>query len=159
MGWRWAFLINLPIGIALIALAISSIIESRDPNAERLDYPESILFGAGLSSIVWALIAANSVGWESRSTLIKLGVGAALLVAFVFAERLHPRAMLDLALFRDRRFVGATIAMLGYASAVHVMMIISAALRAGHVRAITSRGWIGNDPLRTLIAHRSEYRR
>jgi EmrB/QacA subfamily drug resistance transporter len=124
VGWRWAFLVNLPIGFGLIALGLASITESRDPKADRLDFPGIVLFGSGLFSIVWALIAANNVGWESPSTLMKLAAGALLLVAFVFAERLHPRAMIDLVLFRDRNFLGATIAQLGYASAAQVMMTL-----------------------------------
>jgi EmrB/QacA subfamily drug resistance transporter len=124
LGWRWAFLINLPLGIGLISLAVASVDESRDPNAGRIDFPGIILFGTGLSSVVWALIAANRVGWESTSTILKLGIGGMLIVALTFAERLHPRPMLDLALFRDRNFVGAAIGMLGYAAAAQVMMTI-----------------------------------
>src|ERR1700761_5715049 len=85
-GWRWAFLINLPIGLGLISLAVTSTDESRDPHAQRLDVPGIVLFGTGLFSIVWALIEANAVGWTSSSTLLKLLIGALLLVAFVFAE-------------------------------------------------------------------------
>ncbi len=124
LGWRWAFLINLPLGLGLIILGVLSVDESRDPKADRLDYPGIVLFGAGLFCIVWALIAANRVGWESASTIGKLAVGGALIVAFIFAERLHPRPMVDLALFRDRSFVGATISMLGYAASAQVMMTI-----------------------------------
>jgi EmrB/QacA subfamily drug resistance transporter len=123
-GWRWAFLINLPIGLGLISLAITSTDESRDPHARRLDVPGIVLFGTGLFSIVWALIDANAVGWTSASTLIKLFAGALLLTTFVFAERLHPRPMIDLSLFRDSTVVGAAISMLGYAAAAQVMMTI-----------------------------------
>lgn len=123
-GWRWAFYINLPLGAGLIALAISSLDESLDPKASRLDFPGIILFGTGLFSIVWALIDANNVGWGSSSTILKLTVGAALLLGFAFAERLHPRPMIDLAIFRDPTVVGAAIAMLGYAAAAQVMMTI-----------------------------------
>jgi EmrB/QacA subfamily drug resistance transporter len=123
-GWRWAFYINLPLGAGLIALALTSVDESRDPHASRLDFPGIILFGTGLFGIVWALIDANNVGWGSTSTLVKLAVGALLLVAFVFAERHHPRPMIDLAIFRDPIVVGAAIAMLGYAAAAQVMMTI-----------------------------------
>src|SRR5258707_14963888 len=101
LGWRWAFYINLPLGAGLIVLALTSVAESRDPKASGLDYPGIILFGAGLFSVVWALIDANSVGWESAPTIIRLAVGAVLLLAFVFAERKHPRAMIDLSIFRD----------------------------------------------------------
>lgn len=124
LGWRWAFLINLPIGAGLIALAVTTVDESRDSNAGRLDFPGIVLFGTGLFSIVWALIDANNVGWQTLSTLLKLGAGATLLVLFVFAERLNRRPMIDLSLFRDRTVVGAAIAMLGYAATAQVMMTI-----------------------------------
>lgn len=124
LGWRWAFLINLPIGLTLIFLVIISVGESRDPKAGRFDVLGVVLFGTGLFSVIWALIDANSVGWQSKSTLIKLVVGVVLLVLFVFAERKHPRPMIDFAIFRDRAVVGAAIAMLGYAAAVQVMMTL-----------------------------------
>ncbi|BAO94172.1 putative membrane protein (plasmid) [Caballeronia insecticola] len=123
-GWRWAFLINLPIGAVLIALVFSSVDESRDPHAQRLDIPGIVLFGTGLFSIVWALIGANNAGWGSATTLAKLAVGAALLYGFVLVERNHPRPMLDLSLFRDKTFVGAAVAMLGYAASAQVMMTL-----------------------------------
>src|SRR4030081_1995469 len=124
LGWRWAFYINLPLGAGLIVLALTSVAESRDPKASGLDYRGIILFGAGLFSVVWALIDANSVGWESASTIIRLAVGTVLLVAFVFAERKHPRPMIDLSIFRDPTVTGAAVAMLGYAAAAQVMMTI-----------------------------------
>jgi EmrB/QacA subfamily drug resistance transporter len=124
LGWRWAFYINLPLGAGLLALAVTSVPESRDPHASRLDFVGIVLFGSGLASIVWALIDANSVGWESDATLLKLAIGTALLVAFVFAERLHPRPMIDLTIFRDKIVVGAAIAQIGYAAAAQVMMTI-----------------------------------
>jgi MFS family permease len=119
-----AFYINLPLGAGLIVLALTSVEESRDPKASGLDYRGIILFGAGLFSVVWALIDANSIGWESAPTIIRLAVGAVLLVAFVFAERKHPRPMIDLSIFRDPTVAGAAVAMLGYAAAAQVMMTI-----------------------------------
>ena len=124
LGWRWAFLINVPVGIVLIAPAVTSIDESRDADAQRLDLPGILLFGFGLLSVVWALIAANGVGWESPATLTKLGLGIALLVAFGVVEKLQARPMVDLALFRDRTVLGAAVAMLGFAAAAQVMMTI-----------------------------------
>jgi EmrB/QacA subfamily drug resistance transporter len=122
LGWRWAFYINLPLGALLIALAWTTVGESRDPHASRLDFPGIALFGAGLFSVVWALIDGNADGWTSAPTLFKLAIGIALLSAFVYAERFHPRPMIDMTIFRDRVVVGAAIAMLGYAAAAQVMM-------------------------------------
>jgi EmrB/QacA subfamily drug resistance transporter len=123
-GWRWAFLINLPLGLALISMVFMSAEESRDPAADRLDLPGIVLFGAGLFSIVWALIGANNSGWGSTTTLAKLGTGVVLLAAFVLAETKQSRPMIDLALFRSPSFIGAAVGMLGYAASAQVMMTI-----------------------------------
>lgn len=124
LGWRWAFLINLPTGLILMAIGWRSVRESRDPLAGRLDVPGMLLFGAALLLIVWPLIEANRVGWSSPHTLIKLAIGVLLLVVFGFVEQRHPRPMIDLTLFKDPSVVGAAIAMLGYAAAAMLMMTI-----------------------------------
>jgi len=108
--------VNIPIGALLISVATTSIDESRDPEAGRLDFAGIALFGGGLSSIVWALIEANSAGWGSGSTLCKLAVGSVALGLFVVAERMQRRQMVDLLIFRDRTVVGAAVAMFGYAA-------------------------------------------
>ena len=77
---------------------------------------------------MWALINADGVGWESASTIIEFAVGAVLFVAFVFAERKHPRPTIDLSIFGDPTVIGAAVAMLGYAAAAQVMMTILPAL-------------------------------
>jgi EmrB/QacA subfamily drug resistance transporter len=121
-GWRWAFLVNLPIGAVLICLATTSIDESRDPDAQALDFPGMFLFGAALLFVVWALIGANSVGWYSLSTLVKLAAGVLLLASFVAAERMQVRPMIDLGLFRNPTAVGAAVAMIAYGGTAQVMM-------------------------------------
>jgi len=124
LGWRWAFYINLPVGAFLIATVVASVDESRDPKAVSLDIPGILLFGVGFFCIVWALIEANRVGWGSQSTALKLVFGAILLGAFAFAETLHPRPMIDLAIFKNPTVVGAVTAMIGYAAAGQVMMTL-----------------------------------
>ena len=120
-GWRWAFLVNIPIGAALIWLAIDAIEEFRDPDAQRLDVVGMLSFGAGLFCLIWALIGANRVGWSAEQTLAKLLASAFLFALFVAAELIQERPM-DFALFRKRTFLGASFAMLGFAAAAQVMM-------------------------------------
>ncbi|WP_297908236.1 MFS transporter [Thiomonas sp.] len=121
-GWRWVFIVNVPVGIALLALSLSSVEESSDPDARRVDLPGMVLFGGALFLIVWAMIDANAAGWGSRSTLLRLAGGAALAAGFVIAERLQARPMVDLALFRRRTFLGSSVAMLGFAASAQVML-------------------------------------
>lgn len=121
-GWRWAFLINIPVSIVMIWLAVTAVEESNDPDARKLDLAGMVLFGAGLFLLVWALIGANVDGWLSRTTMTKLATAALLLVLYVIAELVQKRPMVDFGLFRNRTFLGSSVAMLGFASAAQVMM-------------------------------------
>ncbi|KWN71723.1 disulfide bond formation protein DsbA [Burkholderia ubonensis] len=122
IGWRWVFLLNLPACALLAAGARVAIDESRDPHAKRVDIVGSLLFGAALACGIAALIDAPSHGWLSPRTLGRFALGAALFAGFVAAERWQARPMIDLALFRAPRFVGAVLAMFGYAACAQVMM-------------------------------------
>ncbi|WP_175732973.1 MFS transporter [Burkholderia ambifaria] len=122
IGWRWVFLLNLPVCALLAAGARVAIDESRDPHAKRVDAAGSLLFGAALACAIAALIDAPLHGWLSGATLGRFALAAALLAAFIGAERWQARPMIDLALFRQPRFVGAVLAMFGYAACAQVMM-------------------------------------
>ncbi|WP_063534467.1 MFS transporter [Burkholderia sp. MSMB1589WGS] len=122
IGWRWIFLLNLPVCVALAAAVCATIDESRDPHAKRIDAPGSVLFGSALALGIWALIDAPSRGWTAPGTLARFAASAALVAAFVAAERWQRRPVIDLALFREPRFVGALLAMFGYAACAQVMM-------------------------------------
>jgi len=124
VGWRWAFLVNVPIGAGLIALGATSLDESRDPNAQHLDFPGIVLFAIGLFCLVWGAIEANTVGWHSNPTCIRFCVGAALIALFVVVERVRVAPMIDLALFGRSTYLGSTFAMFGYAFAGQVMMTL-----------------------------------
>ena len=121
-GWRWAFLVNVPIGAALIWLALDSIRESRDPDAQRLDVVGMLSFGGGLFCLIWALIGANRIGLSAPETRLKLLASLFLIALFVAAELIQKRPMVDFGLFRKRTFLGAAFAMVGFASSAQVMM-------------------------------------
>jgi hypothetical protein len=120
-GWRWAFLVNVPIGIVLVALAVSVVEESRDPDAVRLDFAGMILFGGGLFCLVWVLIDGNVVCWLSQPILLKLAAVVSFTL-FVAAECVQTRPMVEFSLFRRRTFLGASVPMLGFALSAQVMM-------------------------------------
>lgn len=122
IGWRWVFFINLPIGVALLLLGASAVEESRDPQAQRMGLAGMVLFGSGLFFLIWGMIDANVDGWGGHATLLRLALGAALLVAYVAAELAQVRPMVDFALFRRRTFLGSSVAMLGFAASAQVML-------------------------------------
>ena len=122
LGWRWAFLVNVPLGLGLLALAVDSIEESKDPQAVTLDIAGMVFFGSGLFCLVWALIDSNFDGWSSAATRLRLGAAVCLAILFIGAERMQRRPMVDFGLFRRRTFLGASVAMFAFASSAQVMM-------------------------------------
>ena len=101
--WQWIFWVNVPIGIALIPLALTRLHSGRG-HSQRLDLVGLALVSTGLFGIVLALVRGNSAGWTSPSIVVSLVVGAALLVAFVAWELRTPAPMLPMRLFRSRTF-------------------------------------------------------
>ena len=65
LGWRWVFFLNVPIGIAAIAVTFLRIRESRDPNATRIDWLGLVTFSSALIMLVLALLRGNDDGWGS----------------------------------------------------------------------------------------------
>ena len=87
LGWESVFYLNVPIGLAAIAVSYLKLRESRDPGATRVDWPGVATFSGALFMLVLALLRGNDEGWGS-TWIVSLLVGAAvLLVAFVLIER------------------------------------------------------------------------
>jgi EmrB/QacA subfamily drug resistance transporter len=121
-GWRWVFLVNVPASAALIIGTLKFIGESRDPNAKRLDLAGTGTFSGGLALLIWALIDGNDAGWFSRSVMLRLLAALALFAAFVAVELRQQRPMVDFSLFRNKTFLGAALAMVGYGASAQVMI-------------------------------------
>ena len=122
IGWRWIFLLNLPICGVLVLCARRTITESRNPQAQRIDFAGSLLFGAGLASGIWALICTQSDGWHSVATVSRFTACAVLIASFVMVQKRAAHAVIDLSLFSRARFVAAVLGMFGYAACAQVMM-------------------------------------
>jgi EmrB/QacA subfamily drug resistance transporter len=121
-GWERAFYVNPLIGVATIALTLSSVAESKDPNATRIDVPGLVTFSSLLFLITLALIRGNHKGWESTEVQSEFAGAAALFVIFIFVELRQERPMLDLSLFRNRTFIGANLAGLSFAACLLTML-------------------------------------
>jgi EmrB/QacA subfamily drug resistance transporter len=123
IGWEAIFFVNVPIGIAAIALTLALVEESKDPEAGGLDVPGTVLFSASLFALIFGLIRGNAEGWGSPLIVAALGGSAALMAAFVVAERRNPQPMLDLALFRKAPFVGASVAAFVLSASMFAMFL------------------------------------
>jgi EmrB/QacA subfamily drug resistance transporter len=113
ISWSWIFFVNVPVGVVGILVTLWAVDESRDTShVQRLDLPGLITSAAGLFTLTYALIEANSYGWSSPRILTLFALAAVFLVTFVLLERHQRVPMLDLALFRNTTFSGANLAML-----------------------------------------------
>jgi EmrB/QacA subfamily drug resistance transporter len=103
-AWSSVFLLNVP--IALIALALGSFLvpDSRDPSGARLDLPGAVLSIGAVTALVYGIIEAPGRGWTDPVILGAFAVAIVLGLAFAWRETHTDAPMLDLALFRDRRF-------------------------------------------------------
>ncbi len=113
ISWHWIFWLNVPIGIALVPLALARLTESHGPG-RRLDARGLLLAGTGLFGLVFGIVKAQDYGWTS-ATVVGAGLaGVALLAAFVWWELRAPEPMLPMRFFRSRGFTatsGVTVAM------------------------------------------------
>jgi EmrB/QacA subfamily drug resistance transporter len=109
LGWRWIFFVNIPIGIAGIALTVLHVSESRDPAHRPIDWIGLVTFSGSLFLLVYALTQGNDKGWTSAEILGCLAGSAALMVAFAVAELRQAQPMFDVSLLRLPAFTGAAI--------------------------------------------------
>jgi EmrB/QacA subfamily drug resistance transporter len=114
-GWRAIFLINVPIGAAVLWITVTRVGEGRDPNARRIDWPGQVTLIGGLFLLVLALLRGNEDGWGSAGIVAALAGAAGLLIAFVVIEERVREPMLPLTLLRQPRFAGPQIAVFAIA--------------------------------------------
>jgi EmrB/QacA subfamily drug resistance transporter len=107
--WEAIFWINVPIGLAAIALALARLDESHGHDT-ALDLPGVALASGGALGVVWALVRGNAVGWGSLEVIAALLIGITLAIAFVAWELRASSPMLPMSFFRSRTFSSATAA-------------------------------------------------
>ena len=112
-SWHWIFWLNVPIGIALVPVALAVLRESHGAN-RALDLPGVALASSGLLGVVFGIVRAQALGWTSTTVLGSMAAGAALLAGFVAWELRAPAPMLPMRFFRNRAFAatnGVSLAM------------------------------------------------
>jgi EmrB/QacA subfamily drug resistance transporter len=109
LDWRWVFFVNIPIGIACLAITALRVQESRDSNARPVDWPGQATLMSGVSLLVLGLLRGNEDGWGSTRIVAILAAAVVLLTAFVVIERRVRVPMLPMSLFRNQQFTGAQV--------------------------------------------------
>ena len=113
LSWGWIFFINVPVGIATLALGLWAISESRESSApHRLDLPGVVLSSLALFGLTYSLIEGHDRGWTSPIILGGFLLAATLGLAFVWREQHTAEPMVAMSLFRERVFSGGLIALI-----------------------------------------------
>jgi MFS family permease len=110
-GWQYIFYLNVPIGVAALALAPRIVPESRlTTDQRRFDALGAFAGTGGLVLLVYAISQAPQYGWGAARTLVALTASVALLGAFLVIESRVPEPILPLRIFRLRTLAGANLA-------------------------------------------------
>jgi EmrB/QacA subfamily drug resistance transporter len=110
LGWESIFYLNIPVGVAALAVTYLKLRESRDPNATRVDWAGVASFSGALFMLVLALVRGNDEGWGSALIVSLFAGSAALMAVFIAIERRVGEPMLPLGLFKLPSFTGVQLA-------------------------------------------------
>ncbi|HEX5287859.1 MAG TPA: MFS transporter [Streptosporangiaceae bacterium] len=114
LSWRWVLFINLPLGAALLAAAMFSLLPAPAPaQRARLDLPGALSVTLGIGALTYGLSQASADGWGSPGVVAALAAAAVLLAGFAAVEAAGSRPLIPLALFRLRGLRIGNLLMLG----------------------------------------------
>src|SRR5579864_2849314 len=123
-SWRWVFFINLPIAVAVIAISLWQVPESRSATAGHLDWTGAVLATLGLGGVVNGFIESTNLGWRNPLVFGSLIAGFGCLIGFVFVEARATFPMVPLALFKKSSFSGANLLTLFLYAAVGIFFFL-----------------------------------
>ena len=144
LSWQWIFFVNVPVGLAALAITPLLISESRDPNARSFDVPGAVLVTSGLVVLVYAITQANDYGWGSVETIGLFAASVALLAGFLGWEARSKDPLMPFSIFRLRTLVGANVAALILGTAMFGMFLML---------TLYMQQVLGYSPMRTGVAY------
>jgi EmrB/QacA subfamily drug resistance transporter len=144
VSWPWIFIVNVPVGIATLAMALRFVPESRVEGQRRsFDLAGAATVTTGLVVLVYGIVKTQPYGWGSARTIATLAVGAGLLALFVAIERRSVAPLVRLSIFKVRTLTVADSVLLLVASGLFGMFFFASL----YVQEI-----LGYSPLRAGLA-------
>lgn len=114
LGWRWAFFINLPVGIFTVVAGLRFLQESKNSSV-RLPSPVGVvLIASAAGALAYGVAGTSAVGWANTQTVVLLAAGLAALALFVTHQHRTDAPTLDLELFSIRNFRWGSLAMFSF---------------------------------------------
>ncbi|MEU0314167.1 MFS transporter [Nocardioides sp. NPDC006273] len=134
INWRLVFLINVPVAVLIVIVAVRHVPESRDPDAAgRLDLTGTVLAATGLGALTFGLTRAGEVGFVG-SVAVTVAAGVAALITFVVVEARSAHPLVPLGLFRNPQFSAANaVTLLVYAplGVIFVLLVLQLQVVSG----------------------------
>jgi EmrB/QacA subfamily drug resistance transporter len=146
LSWRWVFLINVPIGAVLIAVALLSLASAPASRRGSLDLGGAVTGTAGLAAVIYGVMSSAAHGWTSAQVIGPVAAGLGLLVAFVAVERRVAKPMLPLRLLRSRRLAVGTGALLLFGGIAIAMWYFSSLFLQNVLGYSALRSGLGQTP-------------
>ena len=126
-SWEWIFLVNVPVGIAVLFAARAVLpVDDVEPGSVKLDVPGAVLVTGALMLAVYGIVGGNDAGWLTGRTLGLLGVSAVLFAAFVAWESRAAAPLVPLRVFRLRNLVISQIVGILWAAAMFAWFFLAA---------------------------------
>ncbi|MBX4197453.1 MFS transporter [Candidatus Saccharibacteria bacterium] len=126
LNWHWIFLVNVPIGIAVILLSLNLLpTEHTPPESRKLDAAGAVVITTALLSAVYAIVNGNAKGWLSGQTLGLLGAAVVLIVIFLGIEAKTKAPLIPLRFFKMRNVQTANVVGILWAGAMFSWFFIS----------------------------------
>jgi DHA2 family methylenomycin A resistance protein-like MFS transporter len=118
-SWRWIFLVNVPLGVAALVMALLFVPESREAtHSVPVDWLGLLLLSSGLLCLLFGFTRAGDEGWTNTIVMGSCLFGIVLLALFVMTERRVRWPLIDLALFRNRPFVMGCLSFFFFSAAL-----------------------------------------
>ncbi|HEX2703042.1 MAG TPA: MFS transporter [Solirubrobacteraceae bacterium] len=145
LGWQWVFLVNVPVGLLVLAIAPQVVPEGRAELGHRhFDLGGALLVTSGFVALVFGIVRADTLGWSAAGVLGPIVAGLALLGAFVLVEgRVAQAPLVPLWIFKLRRVRAANLVVLALYAGVFVMWFFV---------SLYLQGVLGYDAIQTGLA-------